>query len=199
MRSTDGVTACLQVETQLSQASLGVRKLARALIVFILAYTTAYMETLTIAHVSHRQSTVLTPLFLPPGSVDGWLSQLQQSLLGMEQTTACLQVSMCWSLLTLLTASLCSSLVPSAPSLCCHCVAAPRAVPLLHLCGQEQDVHCRQPVLCDLLLCQLPPVHEDRREPPGNKVDAGTGEGMLVNTLLLVCCFWLQRALLAKQ
>lgn len=39
-----------RVESHLSHASLGVRKLARGLAVFLLAYSTAYMETLTIAH-----------------------------------------------------------------------------------------------------------------------------------------------------
>jgi len=42
----------LQVESHLSHTSLTTRKLARSLTVFLLAYTTAYMETLTIAHVS---------------------------------------------------------------------------------------------------------------------------------------------------
>jgi hypothetical protein len=55
-----GMLACLQVESPLSHASLGVRKLARGLAVFLLAYSTAYLETLTIAHVSQQ----LTGLWL---------------------------------------------------------------------------------------------------------------------------------------
>lgn len=44
-----------QVETHLSHAPLATRKLARCLAVFLLSYSTAYMETLTISHVSARR------------------------------------------------------------------------------------------------------------------------------------------------
>jgi hypothetical protein len=44
--------ACLQVESHLSHAPLATRKVARALAVFLLSYATAFMETLTISHVS---------------------------------------------------------------------------------------------------------------------------------------------------
>lgn len=44
--------SALQVENHLSHAPLGTRKVARALAVFLLSYFTAYMETLTISHVS---------------------------------------------------------------------------------------------------------------------------------------------------
>jgi cycloeucalenol cycloisomerase len=40
-----------RVEAHLSHASLLTRKVARCLVVFLLAYATAFMETLTIAHV----------------------------------------------------------------------------------------------------------------------------------------------------
>jgi hypothetical protein len=46
------VIACLQVESHLSHAPLATRKVARALAVFLLSYATAFMETLTISHVS---------------------------------------------------------------------------------------------------------------------------------------------------
>lgn len=42
----------LQVENHLAHTPLRTRKVARALAVFLLSYATAYMETLTIAHVS---------------------------------------------------------------------------------------------------------------------------------------------------
>ncbi len=42
----------MQVENQLIGQALIVRKLARVAVVFLLSYATAYMETLTIAHVS---------------------------------------------------------------------------------------------------------------------------------------------------
>lgn len=51
----------MQVESHLSHASLGVRKLARGLAVFLLAYSTAYMETLTIAHVSLSCQATASP------------------------------------------------------------------------------------------------------------------------------------------
>ncbi len=41
-----------QVENYLAGSPLSTRKAARILIVFVLSYVTAYMETLTIAHVS---------------------------------------------------------------------------------------------------------------------------------------------------
>jgi hypothetical protein len=44
----------LQVENALIHKPLTTRKVARTVVVFLLAYATAFMETLTIAHVSNN-------------------------------------------------------------------------------------------------------------------------------------------------
>jgi hypothetical protein len=54
-----GLTHPPQVETHLTGAPLLTRKVARCLIVFLLSYSTAYMETLTISHVGSSMRACL--------------------------------------------------------------------------------------------------------------------------------------------
>lgn len=77
-----------RVEAHLSHASLLTRKVARCLVVFLLAYATAFMETLTIAHVSEGGAGVWWLSKIADAGTAMWVAAVQ--LLALSAVRGCL-------------------------------------------------------------------------------------------------------------